>query len=64
MGKKYGGVDSETVTQSERKVTLSERMGKDFSGDSCALERIQETEPDSMEMREEFSVRYNQTCSL
>lgn len=39
-------------------------MRKGFSGDSYALEHICDTEPDSMEMQEEFSVLYNQTCSL
>lgn len=36
MGKKYGGVYKETVTQSGK----SERVRKDFSGDSDALEYV------------------------
>lgn len=53
MGKKYRTVCRTTVMRSERKSVVGE-VQKRFSGDSYALEHIHDTEPDSVEVREEF----------
>lgn len=53
MGKKYRTVYRTTVMRSERKSVVGEDQ-KRFSGDSYTLEHICDTEPDSVEVREEF----------
>lgn len=53
MGEKYRTVYRTTVMRSERKSVVGEDQ-KRFSGDSYTLEHICDTEPDSVEVREEF----------